>query len=331
MTTPELAALARAGADIRADREALKAVQTPAQRYVHRVSLQALAAERARGVLGAGDLQREGAALSYVGTGVCGVKASALCPPQAMRLSVRAQGRGRFALAVCDRFALMRLEGGKLTADAPFAWTGWRKAGELMLALKPFETAADVFLLSQGAASWSGLTAEVALFDFTTPSALALAAGATPLSARLLSGAELLTPAPDFPGAYFVAGDVARHHPLVGRPALVRLKRALFQGATGVQAVFGLEHEQSRPVAFALWAREAGRPARTVEELAGSPAFSGWSVVEAAFGEERLEMKFREPLRAPLDLYLATKVANFPDNNYCHAVWRELLVLEDSA
>ena len=118
------------------------------------------------------------------------------------------------------------------------------------------------------------------------------------------------------------------HHPLVGRPALVRLRRAVFQGATGLGATFGLEHEQSRPVEFALWARRPGPPVRAVAELADSAAFSGWTAARTAFRQYRAEIAFPEPLRQAHDLYLATRVVDFPDNNYCHAVWHDIFVIE---
>jgi len=33
-------------------------------------------------------------------------------------------------------------------------------------------------------------------------------------------------------------------------------------------------------------------------------------------------------LRQAYDLYLATRVVDFPDNNYCHAVWHDIFVIE---
>ena len=137
-----------------------------------------------------------------------------------------------------------------------------------------------------------------------------------------------MTPAPDHPGPYFVAGPPALHHPLAGRPALVRLRHAVFQGARGLRALFGVEHEQSRPVEFALWARRPGPVVRDVEGLADSAHFSGWTAVRAAFRQHRAEFVFDEPLRQPHDLYLATRVVEFPDTNYCHAVWHDIFVIE---
>jgi hypothetical protein len=176
--------------------------------------------------------------------------------------------------------------------------------------------------------AWISLAADVPLFDLTTASAVKVEPGATPLPRRALVGAESLTPAPEFPGPYFQPGPPSQHHPLVGRPALVRLKQAVFAGATGLRATFSIEHEQSRPIAFALWARRAGPAVREVEGLVDSEGFSGWVPVHAAFRKHTAEISFPEPLRQGYDLYLSTRVVDFPDNNYCHAVWHDIFVIE---
>jgi glycosyltransferase involved in cell wall biosynthesis len=336
---PELAALARAGAEAAAEKAALGAVRAPAALKTRRVSLLAIAADRAQGFVGLGqeDLHSDGGrAISHPLRGDAAVvKAASVCPPSARRLIATAEAgpQTRVALVACDRFALLRLEGDALTSAERFAWTGWRAPGELTLDLSPpFEETADILLISKGAmgerVAWTALSAEVALFDLGSASAIAAEPGATPLPRRLLAGAELLTPAPEFPGRYFVAGEPTTHHPLVGRPALVRVRHALFQGATGLRASFGLEHEESRPVEFALWARRPGSIARDVAGLADSDHFSGWTAVRAAFRQHQTEIAFPEPLREPHDLYLATRVLDFPDNNYCHAVWHDIVVIE---
>ena len=336
---PELAAFARAGAEAAAEKAALGAVRAPAALKVRRVSLLAIAADRAQGFVGLGpeDLRSDGGrAISHpLRVGAAVVKAASACPPSARRLIATAEAgrQTRVALVACDRFALLRLEGDALTSQERFAWTGWRPPGELTLDLAPpFEETADILLLAKGPmgerVAWTALEAEVALFDLGTASAVAAEPGATPLPRRLLAGAELLTPAPEFPGRYFVAGEPSTHHPLVGRPALVRLRHALFQGATGLRASFGVEHEQSRPVEFALWARRPGQIARDVAALSDSPHFSGWTAVRSAFRQHQTEIAFPEPLREPHDLYLATRVVDFPDNNYCHAVWHDIVVME---
>ena len=338
---PELAALARAGAEAAAEKKALGAVRAPAALKTRRVSLLAIAADRAQGFVGLAsqDLRSDGGrAISFpLRGGAAVVKAASLCPPSARRLIATAEAgpQTRVALVACDRFALLRLEGDALTAQERFAWTGWRAPGELSLDLAPpFDETADILLLAEGPlggrVAWTALAAEVALFDLGTGSAIAAEPGATALPRRLLAGAELLTPAPEFPGRYFVAGEPSTHHPLVGRPALVRLRHALFQGATGLRASFGVEHEQSRPVEFALWARRPGQIARDVAGLADSAHFSGWTAVRAAFRQHQTEIAFSEPLREPHDLYLATRVVDFPDNNYCHAVWHDIVVIEST-
>ena len=180
----------------------------------------------------------------------------------------------------------------------------------------------------EGRANWRGLRAHVSLYDHQSASAVELPAGATPVPHRLLAEADLLTPAADFPAPYFQPGSPTLHHPLVGRPALVRLRRALYQGATGFAAAFGVEHEAALAVEFALWARRPGPVAPDVTALADSEAFSGWTAAASPFRRYRTALAFPAPLRQPLDLYLATRVPDIPDNRYCHAVWHELSVLD---
>lgn len=48
----------------------------------------------------------------------------------------------------------------------------------------------------------------------------------------------------------------------------------------------------------------------------------------AAFRQRRAELAFAEPLRRPHGVYLATRVLDFPDNNYRRAVWRDIFVIE---
>ena len=50
----------------------------------------------------------------------------------------------------------------------------------------------------------------------------------------------------------------------------------------------------------------------------------------AAFRKHSADIVFSEPLRQAHDLYLATKVVDFPDNNYCHAVWHDIFVMEST-
>jgi glycosyltransferase involved in cell wall biosynthesis len=336
---PELLVLARAGAEAAAEKAALGLLREPAKPAARRISLMPIAADRAQGVVGlaAGEARsREGRAIAHpLRGGVAVVKAASVCPPSAGRLiaKVEAHPKTRVALVACDRFALLRLEGEALTGGDRFAWTGWRAPGELQLDLDPpFEATADVLLLAKGAqagpVAWTGLDAEIAVDGFKTASAIALEPSLTPLPQRIFANAELLTPAADHPGPYFVAGLPTLHHPLVGRPALVRLRGALFEGATGMRATFGIEHGQSRPVEFALWARRPGPVVHDVEALADSEHFSGWTGVREAFLQHQMEIAFPEPLRVPLDIYLATRVVEFPDANYCHAVWYEISVVE---
>jgi len=335
---PELLALARGGAEAAAEKAALGALREPQPEHVHSISLSRFAADRARALetIGEADLRREdGIVASFpLRGGVAVVKAASLCPPAARRLQATVEaGEGvRVALAACEKFAQVELKGETLASEQRFYWSGWRAPGDIALDISaPFGETADVFLLARGEGerlTWNSLSADVPLFDLTTPSAVSVEPGATPLPRRALAGAECLTPAQDFPGPYFQPGPPSQHHPLVGRPALVRLKRAVFAGATGLRATFSIENEQSRPVAFALWARHTGPAVREVEGLEDSEGFSGWVPVHAAFRKHTAAISFPEPLRQAYDLYLATRVVDFPDNNYCHAVWHDIFVIE---
>jgi hypothetical protein len=335
---PELLAVARAGAEAAAEKAALGALREPQPERLHRVSLSRFAADRARALeaIGEADLQRgDGIIAGFsIRGGVAVVKAASVCPPAARGLQAKVDaGQGvRVALAACEKFAQIELKGETLASEQRFYWSGWRAPGDIALEIsEAFGETADVFLLARGEGerlAWISLSADVPLFDLTTPSAVNVERGATPLPRRALVGAEMLTPAPEFPGPYFQPGPPSQHHPLVGRPALVRLKQAVFAGATGVRATFSIEHEQSRPIAFALWARRASSAVREVEGLADSEGFSGWVPVHAAFRKHAAEISFPEPLRQGYDLYLATRVVDFPDNNYCHAVWHDIFVIE---
>ena len=334
---PELAALARAGAEAAAEKSALGALREPVAR-TRAVSLMRIAADRARAVVGLAEgavRNEEGQAIAHPVRGVTVVKAAGVCPPGARRLAatVSASEATRVALVACDRFALLRLDGENLTGDEPFAWTGWRAPGDIALDLPtPFTESADLLLLSKGEGRvvWTLLAAEVALFDFKSASVVNLDPGVTPLPRRLLANAEMLSPASDFPGPYFAAGPPTMHHPLIGRPALVRLRQAAFQGATGVRAFFSIENEQSHPVEFGLWVRRPGPAVREVAALADSFRFSGWTTAREPFRQHQTEIVFPEPLRQAHDLYLATRVVEFTDNNYCQAVWHDILVIEST-
>ena len=325
---PELIALARAGAEA----AAMRAVSEPAAPRRQSVSLLGIAGARVRPLAGVRpeDVRVETGAITHpLGRGSAILKAASLCPPGARRLTARAQSEGEFGLAVCDRFAQLSLDGDKLGGVGLIGWTGWRR-DTLALDLPALAEPADVLLLARGGASvlWTALDVELALEGLATPSAVSLAPGATSLPHRVLAGAQLLTPAQDFGGVYFAPGSPILHHPLVGRPALVRLPGAVFAGAAGVGATFGIKHELSRPVAFAMWARRPGAIVRDVEGLADSVAFSGWRRVDAPFQTHRADIAFPDAPGEACDLYLATRVEDFPDNNYCHAVWHDIFIIE---
>jgi hypothetical protein len=145
---------------------------------------------------------------------------------------------------------------------------------------------------------------------------------------HLLQTAEVLTEASDFAYPVFVPGQFTQHHPLPGRPAVVRIRGAVPAGASGVAAAFSVENERAHPIAFAFWLRSADAPAQDEAGLADSAAASGWTLCAAPFEVGAAEAGLPAPAPAPMDLYLATKVVGFDDIFWCHAYWREIAVLE---
>lgn len=323
LKNPALLASTRQRIEEAAKKDALTAIQTPTLPATHSLPLLPIAAERVLAIQGLDqqDITHPDGQLAHPAHADLNIlKVARLLPPHARQLRAKVETEAAVALCVCDPFAQISLDN-----------IAWQQAPDIILSLPPRSYVADVFLFVKGPARapvlWHRLEAEISLFDFSTPSTCL--PGQISLPRHVLQNAQRLTPAPDFPAPYFQAGPPSLHHPLVNRPALVRIPTAVFVGATGVSATFGVEHAQSRPVEFALWVTPT-RPALTsIDDLStAAPHFSGWHSVRQAFRDHHITLPFPAPLTTAHDLYLATRVTEFPDNIYCHAVWRDIRILE---
>jgi hypothetical protein len=65
-----------------------------------------------------------------------------------------------------------------------------------------------------------------------------------------------------------------------------------------------------------------------VAEFTSADAFSGWFPVTDKFRHHSFTLKLTERTAEEMDLYLATRVVDYPDVYYCHAVWHRLLILD---
>jgi hypothetical protein len=168
----------------------------------------------------------------------------------------------------------------------------------------------------------------VEISQVVTPSTIVEHEARYALPLHVLQTAEVVTDAKDFGFPVFTPGEFSQHHPLVGRPAVVRIRGALPAGASGIAAAFSVENERAHPIAFAFWLRPAGSPAIDEAGLADSEAASGWTLCSTPFEIGVAEARLSAPARSPMDLYLATKVVGFDDIFWCHAYWREIVVVE---
>lgn len=89
-----------------------------------------------------------------------------------------------------------------------------------------------------------------------------------------------------------------------------------------------MDNAEGHPVQFAVWVRSASAPAISEIDFTEADTFSGWFTVRDKFRRHRFTATLRERASEAMDLYLATRVVEFPDVHYCHAVWHELLMLE---
>jgi hypothetical protein len=69
-------------------------------------------------------------------------------------------------------------------------------------------------------------------------------------------------------------------------------------------------------------------PATSEAELTPAYAFSGWFSVRDTFRQHSFTLTLDQPAAETMDLYMATRVVEFPDVYYCHAVWHQLMLLD---
>jgi len=150
----------------------------------------------------------------------------------------------------------------------------------------------------------------------------------TPIPLHVLNEGILLTQNLDFPFPIFVPGNPTLVHPLPGKIVLVRIAEAVPPGTKGVRSVVSLERAEAHPVQFAVWVRSSLVPAWSETDFTELDAFSGWVTVRDKFRRHRFTLPLRDRASEAMDLYLATRVVEYPDVHYCHAVWHELLILE---
>jgi hypothetical protein len=180
----------------------------------------------------------------------------------------------------------------------------------------------------EGKMIWTAVTATVSLDQSISRSSIEPPERTTPVTRDVFDQAVLLTEHPDFPFPVFVPGDPTLLHPLPGEAALVRSAQAVPQGAKGIRCIVSLDHAEAHPVQFAAWIRSSSVPASQQTDFTEADAFSGWLTVRDSFRRHRFSVTLAEPAAEPMDLYLATRVVEYPDVHFCHAVWHDLLILE---
>jgi len=308
-------------------------------------------------VFPAGELERPlGAVASHtIDAGTRILKAAGVCPPgaRAVRAAARVEAFGAssaatsLALVVSSPNARLRLSKQGLESSETFWWSGWvspsaeDSRAELLVELsEAAESLLDVHFLSktgEGAIHpaervvWESITATLLVNGAVTPSTFESLETGTPVSRQTLEHGILLTEHADFPFPVFVPGDSTLLHPLPGRATLVRLEDAIPPGATGVRSVVSVQRAEAHTVQFAAWIKPSSVPATNVNEFNPPDAFSGWFPVTDKFRHHIFTLKLKQPAGEPMDLYLATRVVEYPDVHFCHAVWHQLLILGEGA
>ncbi len=284
------------------------------------------------------------------GAGVTVLKAHAVCPPRAT--SVRAVASVAaleprlisLAVVVSTLNARMHLSGETIVADDAFWWSGWAPADErgarqelIVPVSEPSENALDLYFLSrtasggaepQGRIIWDFAAATIPVIGTISLPATETARQGTPISSHILERGVLLSRNSDFPFPVFVPGHPTLLHPLPGRVSLVRVAGAIPAGTKALRSVVSLEREESHPVQFAVWIRKSTSPASAETDFTEADAFSGWFSVEQTLRRHTFTVSIGDRATEAMDLYLATRVVEYPDVHFCHAVWHELLLLE---
>jgi hypothetical protein len=305
-------------------------------------------------VFPAEELERPlGAVASHsIDVGVRVLKAAAVCPPGTRSVSAVAKIEAldpestSLALAVSAPSAHLHLSNQILQSSDPFWWSGWVSPAsengkvELPVALsEPAGTLLDLHFLCKKTAgevhemdkvTWESVTATLLAKGAVTPSSIDSIEVGTPLSHELLDRGTLLSEHSDFPFPVFVPGDQTLLHPLPGRAALVRVDGAIPPGATGVRSVVSLQRAEAHPVQFAVCVKPAAERVTDEAQLAAADTFSGWFPVTDKFRHHGFTLKLKQPASQKMDLYLATRVADYPDVYFCHAVWHQILILGEA-
>jgi glycosyltransferase involved in cell wall biosynthesis len=351
---PGLLSDAIGSAKVVAEKLALDVVQRQTLDFWHNVGLTDEVKQRIKSISGLPaeglDQPSDGVAAHSVQTGVTILKAAAVCPPGTKSVQAVAAVHASPSSSVClaivvstpDAHLRMSKEG--LTSNETFWWSGWVPAngegGRVEISvpvLEPAEQLLDLHFLCktgeddplpEGKVVWESVAATVSVGGTITSSAIELTQLATPIPRHVLDQGVLLTRNPDFPFPVFVPGNPTLLHPLPGQVALVRVAGAVPPGTKGVRSVVSLERAEAHPVQFAVWIRPSSAPVTIETEFTKADTFSGWFSVRDKFRRHNFTVTLGKPADEPMDLYLATRVVEFPDVHYCHAVWHELLILE---
>jgi hypothetical protein len=280
--------------------------------------------------------------------GITILKAAAICPPGTKSVHAAASveapdPRSVFvALVASSGDARLRISEENVISDQAFWWSGWVSAEQpqagLELSVKvsePVDQLLDLHFLCktiedgspEGKVIWTSVTAAISANETISASAIETEV-VTPIPRHVVDEGALLTQHPDFPFPVFVPGHPTLLHPLPGRAALVRFAQAVPRGAHGIRSVVSIERAEAHPVQFAAWIRSSSAPVAREADFTQADAFSGWVTVRDKLRRRRFTVSLPEPASEPMDLYLATRVVEYPDVHFCHAVWHDLLILE---
>jgi hypothetical protein len=237
----------------------------------------------------------------------------------------------------------MRLTEEGLESADPFWWSGWvpvagqNRRRELLVSIrKPVEQPLDLHFIckadengsSGGSLLWESVAATVSMNSTMTTSLIESAQGAKPVPRAVLERGILLTPNSMLPFPVFVPGDATLVHPLPDQVVMVRLPGAVKPGTKAVQSVVSIERAEAHPVQFGVWIRPTSSPAANEGDFNPADAFSGWYTVRDKFRRHQFTTDLRERANQAMDIYLATRVLEYPDVHFCHSVWHQLLLVE---
>jgi glycosyltransferase involved in cell wall biosynthesis len=282
-------------------------------------------------------------------TGMTILRARAVCPPETR--SVRAVvsvnvGEPRsvsLAVVVAPPGSRLRVSEKDLTSDDAYWWSGWVSADktdgkfEVFVSVsEPTEALLDLHFLchaqdnsaADGSLVWTDVTASISVNGTISRSIIEPSELTAPIPREMLDTGILLTENSEFSFPIFVPGNPTLVHPLPGKIVLVRFPDVVPPRAKGVRSVVSLERAEAHPVQFGVWVRSSSVPVASASDFTAADAFSGWFTVRDKFRRHRFTVSLRERASESMDLYLATRVVEYPDVYYCHAVWHELLILE---